>query len=94
MMRTSTSMSRVPPTRLKVFSSRKRSSLACMARPISPISSRNTVPPSATSSSPFFWVLASVNAPRSWPNSSLSSSVSVSAEQVMLTNGRSARGLP
>ena len=36
---------------------------------------------------------ASVNAPRSWPNSSLSSSVSGSAEQVMFMNGRAARSL-
>ena len=32
-------------------------------------------------------------APRSWPNSSLSSSVSVSAAQLTATNGRLARGL-
>ena len=37
---------------------------------------------------PRFCCRASVNAPRSWPNSSLSSSVSGSAEQVMFMNGR------
>ena len=36
---------------------------------------------------------ASVNAPRSWPNSSLSSSASGSAEQVMFMNGLAARSL-
>ena len=45
---------RTPPTRLKVFSSRNRSSFACSAGTISPISSRNTVPPSADSSRPRF----------------------------------------
>ena len=45
------------------------------------------MPPSAVSKSPRFCCRASVNAPRSWPNSSLSSSCSGSAEQVMLTNG-------
>ena len=43
-----------PPTRLKLFSSRNRSSFACSAGTISPISSRNTVPPSALSSRPRF----------------------------------------
>jgi len=71
---------------LKAFSSRNRSSFDCSARVISPISSRNSVPPSAVSNSPRFCWRASVNAPRSWPNSSLSSSCSGSAEQVMLTN--------
>ena len=35
---------------------------------------------------------APVNAPRSWPNSSLSSSASDSAAQLMATSGRAARG--
>jgi hypothetical protein len=48
------------PTRLNVFSSRNRSSFAWSAGAISPISSRNTVPPSADSSSPRFCVRASV----------------------------------
>ena len=78
----------------KVFSSRNRSSFACSADAISPISSRNTDPPSADSSNPRFCCRASVKAPRSWPNSSLSSNVSVSAEQVMFMNGRAARLLP
>ena len=84
-------MSPDPPTRLKVFSSRKRNSFACSSGTISPISSRNTVPPSADSIRPRFCRSAPVNAPRSWPNSSLSSSVSGSAEQVMFMNGFDAR---
>ena len=36
---------------------------------------------------------ASVNAPRSWPNSSLSSNCSGSAEHVMFMNGLEARSL-
>ena len=40
-----------------------------------------------------FWRSAPVNAPRSCPNSSLSSSVSGSAEHVMFMNGLLARGL-
>jgi len=90
-MRIDLRMSVEPPTRLKLFSSRNRSSLACSPGVISPISSRNTVPPSAVSSSPFFCRRASVKAPRSWPKSSLSSSCSGSAEQVMFMNGRPAR---
>ena len=51
------------------------------------------MPPSAVSSFPFFCATAPVNAPFSWPNSSLSSSVSVIAAQLIATNGFSARGL-
>ena len=56
----------------------------------SPISSRNTVPPSAASKQPGLRAAsAPVNAPRSWPKSSLSSSVSGSAAQLSATNGAS-----
>src|SRR5437870_9697863 len=48
---------------------------------MSPISSRKTVPPSATSSLPRFWVDAPVKAPFSWPNSSDSRSSSDRATQ-------------
>ena len=48
------------------------------------------MPPSAASNSPARWSTAPVNAPFSWPNSSLSSSVSGSAPQLTDTNG--ARG--
>ena len=58
---------------------------------MSPTSSRKTAPPSASSSRPFFFCLASVKAPRSWPNSSLSSSDSEIAVQVMFMKGRLTR---
>src|SRR5947209_12780183 len=45
----------------------------------------------ADSSSPFLFASAPVNAPRMWPNSSDSSSVSGSAPQLSATNGRSRR---
>ncbi len=45
------------------------------------------MPSSATSNLPGFTALAPVNAPFSWPNSSLSSRVSTIAEQLMPTNG-------
>ena len=49
------------------------------------------MPPSAISTRPFFVVSAPVNAPRMWPKSSDSSSVSGSAPQLRATNGRSRR---
>ena len=52
------------------------------------------MPPSASSNSPFFVFFASVNAPRSWPNNSLSMSASGIAEQLMPMNGWLARALP
>ena len=63
-----------PPTRSTTWSCRKRSILACSASGRSPISSRNRVPPLAASILPTTWRTAPVKAPRSWPNSSLSSS--------------------
>ncbi len=62
-----------------------------MAGVISPISSRNTVPPSATSTRPFLFASAPVNAPRTWPNSSDSSRFSGIAPQLTATNGLSRR---
>ena len=49
-----------------------RNNLGCSLSGNSPISSRKIVPRPATSSSPRLIVRASVNAPRSWPNNSLS----------------------
>ncbi len=49
------------------------------------------MPPSASSMRPRRRSVAPVNAPFSWPNSSLSSSVSVSAAQLTATNGPAAR---
>jgi hypothetical protein len=69
----STVRARVPPTRKKLLVSSARSNLTWLSGSISPISSRNRVPPSASSMSPGFIPAAPVNAPRSCPNSSLSS---------------------
>ncbi len=53
-----------------------------MAAGMSPTSSRNIVPPWAISKRPRRWLTALVNAPFSWPNSSLSRSVSGMAAQL------------
>ena len=94
MMRTSQRSGRVPPTRWNSPSCSTRSSFTWVAGVMSPISSRNSVPPSACSKRPARWRSAPVNAPRSWPNSSDSSSVSGSAAQFTFTKGRAARGEP
>ena len=60
---------------------------------ISPISSKKSVPPDASSNLPCRVSRASVNAPRSWPKSSLSSSVSAIAAQFTAMNGSSRRRL-
>ena len=74
-------------------SCRTRSSFFCISALMSPISSRNSVPPSACSSRPFLVRCAPVKAPRACPKSSLSSSVSGSAAQFSLTKGWVLRGL-
>src|SRR5512147_15215 len=81
-----------PPTRSNSRSCRTRRSLVCIAGEMSPISSRNRVPLSASSKRPSLRLMAPVNAPFSWPNSSDSSSVSASAPQLTLMNGPGARG--
>ena len=73
-------------------SSSTRSSLGCSSSGSSPISSRNSVPPSASSNGPRRMRVAPVNAPRSWPNSSLSNTLAAIAPQSTCMNGRSARG--
>ena len=60
---------------------------------MSPTSSRNSVPPCAYSKRPTRSVWASVYAPRTWPNNSLSSRCSLSAAQLSATNGFFLRGL-
>ena len=70
-----------------------RSSLAWKAGDTSPISSRNRVPPCASSKRPLRSPAAPVKAPFSWPNSSLSSKLSVSAAQFTLMKAASLRGL-
>ncbi len=67
--------------------------LACNCGLISAISSSNNVPPSASSNFPGRAAFAPVNAPRSWPNNSLSSKVSGIAAQLIFTNGMGALGL-
>jgi hypothetical protein len=75
------------PTRCTSPFSSARSSFVCTESGSSPTSSRNSVPPSAASKTPIFDSTAPVNAPRTWPNSSLSNSVSTTAEQLIVTNG-------
>ena len=60
---------------------------------MSPISSRNTVPRSATSSSPGLACTAPVNAPRSWPKSSVSRNSRSSPAQLRSMKTSSARRL-
>ena len=81
----------VPPSRSNSRACNTRSSFTCVARLSSPISSRNSVPPSASSKRPFFVACAPVNAPFSYPKSSDSMRLSGSAAQLTLTNGRLAR---
>jgi hypothetical protein len=59
---------------------------------MSPISSRNSVPPSASSKRPLRALIAPVKAPFSWPNSSLSSRSAGIAPQLIGMNGPSRRG--
>ena len=79
------------PTRSKVRSCNTRSNLTCIGMLISPISSRNNVPPSASSNRPTRAFMAPVNAPFSWPKSSLSSKSGGIAPQFIGTNGPRAR---
>jgi hypothetical protein len=65
-----------------------RKSLACRPTAISPISSMNSVPPSATSTKPGLACTAPVKAPFSWPNSSLSSRLSCNAARGRLPLAR------
>ena len=66
---------------------RKRRSLGCSGSGRSPISSRNSVPPSAAATFPSVAATAPVNAPLTWPNSSLSSSSAPRLGQLTVTNG-------
>ena len=59
----------------------------------SPTSSRKIVPPSASSKRPIRFSVAPVNAPFSWPKSSLSRTPSPKALQLTATNGRPTRSL-
>ena len=89
--RTSTLIVSSPPTRSNSRSCSTRSSLTCIAgRHVADLVEEERAP-SASSKRPSLRLIAPVNAPFSWPNSSLSSSVSVSAPQLTLTNGPAAR---
>ena len=81
------------PTRSNSRSCSTRSSFICSAALIVPTSSRNSVPLCACSSRPCRLPTAPVNAPRTWPNSSASSSVSGMALQFSATNRCMRRGL-
>ena len=70
MTRMSTLTDSRPPTRVSSRSCSTRSSRACASSDMSPISSRNSVPPSAVSMRPLRRAWAPVKAPRSKPNSS------------------------
>ena len=83
----------LPPTRSTTPSWSTRSSFAWSASGASPISSRNSVPPFATSNFPGRSAMAPVKAPRSCPNSSLSSSSIGTAARLTGTRSASARGL-
>mgnify|MGYP003337631965 CR=1 FL=1 len=71
----------------------QRNSRVCSSAGMSPISSRNSVPPSACSKRPRRVVCAPVNAPRSWPKSSDSSKSFGIAAVLIAMNGCLARGL-
>ena len=92
-IRASMGMGRELPTRSKTLDSKTRSSLACNSSLSSPISSRNRVPPLASSKRPTLWLMAPVKAPLTWPNNSDSMRVSTRAEQLKATKGPWARGL-
>ncbi len=91
MMRTSAFCALRPPTLVNspVCSTRKRR--VCASIGMSPISSRNRVPPCASSNLPMPRAMAPVKAPFSWPNNSLSISSRGIAAMLRATNGLSLR---
>ncbi len=91
-MRTSTLRVFDEPTRSNSPDSMTRRSLACWLDGTLAISSRKSVLPSASSKRPMRSALASVNAPRTWPNSSLSKTPSAMPPAFTVTIGRVARG--
>ena len=93
MTRVSTRMVCVSPTRSNSRSCRARSSFTCRWGVVELISSRKIVPVWAASKRPVRLSIAPVNAPRTWPKSSLSSRLSLSAPQLTRTNGRLRRWL-
>src|SRR5471030_997803 len=91
--RTSIGMLLREPRRTTSRSCSTRNNLTWIAIGKSPISSRNKVPPSASSNHPALALRAPVKAPFSWPNSSASTRDSENAPQLTATNGRLRRAL-
>ena len=93
-MRVSTRRGWFSPTRRISPSWIARSSLACARGESSPTSSRNSVPPSASSNRPGRSDAAPVKDPRAWPNSSVSKRSSLSAAQLTAQKRRILRAEP
>ena len=91
MMRTSARRAVRPPTAVNSPSWSTRNSRVCASAGMSPISSRNRVPPWACSNLPMPRSVAPVKAPFSWPNSSDSISSRGIAAMLMATKGPRAR---
>ncbi|HBP23137.1 MAG TPA: hypothetical protein DEA08_35865 [Planctomycetes bacterium] len=91
--RTSARRTRDSPRRRNSPFSSSRRNFFWISRDISPTSSMKSVPPSATSNTPWRSLVAPVKAPATCPKSSLSSSVSLRAPQLMATKPRSLRPL-
>ncbi len=84
--RTSVCCVRDEPSRSNSPSSSTRSSFGCCDGGTLPTSSRNNVPPSASSKRPMRSLLASVYAPRTWPNISDSNTFSAMPPMLTLTS--------
>ena len=87
----STLTGRLPPTGSTSPSCKARSSLTCAFGGSSPISSRNSVPPCASTNLPACFSVAPVNAPFSCPNRIDSTRFSGSAPQLTVTKARPRR---
>ncbi len=94
MMRTSTFTGFAPADRLDL-ALLKRAQQLDLRRPAasSPTSSRNSVPPSASTNLPACFSVAPVKAPFSWPNKIDSTRFSGMAPQLTATNGLALRSL-
>ena len=90
-MRTSALRVRDEPTRSNSPVSSTRRSFGCRSSGTFAISSRKSVPPSASSKRPTRSALASVKAPFTWPNSSLSKTPSESPPAFTVKSGLPAR---
>src|SRR5262245_12416271 len=90
-MRTSTRAGRLAPIRVTSPYSIARRSRSWAGLESVASSSRNRVPPLASSKRPGLALVAPVKAPASWPNSSASIKVSGSAAQFMIMSGPSQR---